>query len=256
MVTSTDHLASGIQPVIEFYDPSGRLLDPNNLSLTVQSINATAPVTGAYTVVVTEYGRNESGTYQIDLGVVPYASDLSSDAGLLTSGATESSVLQAGDFHLRMISVEALDVIDLTLLDTGGTSFTPRLRLYSPDGILLADNLGNTTTVVNHTSGFSGVYFLVVSDNGDDHAGNYDLTGTGFTGPAITFPPSIPNLDLSKTGTDLILTWRVDLDWQLEHSSDGLSTWQPLFPTGLINGIERTLMITPAGSEFFRLSDE
>src|SRR5260370_25376730 len=97
--------------------------------------------------------------------------------------------------------------IDMTMGATSG-ALSPRVRLYNPDGTLVADvanRFGNGSCAGGSTIGLNsitltqtGIYTVMVADCSDTNTGNYNLSGQCFgTCPAMpathwTRPASTP----------------------------------------------------------------
>jgi len=182
--------ASGsLSPKIRVYSPTGALvasasdnIDGDCVGGSITELNTvTLPSTGKFTVLIGDCSDTNSGEYDI------YAQRTNKPSGALNLpfGETESGTIsEAAQSNSYTFSANASDVLDVTMVATSG-SLSPKIRLYSPTGALLAsasnnidgDCVGGSTTEMNNVSlPSTGKYTLLVGDCADTNTGNYNIS--------------------------------------------------------------------------------
>jgi hypothetical protein len=190
-----------LTPWVRMYSPTGVLLDSNSGS-SAGEVTFRATNSGAFMVVMADANDagSESLAYRLTLAktgeaVVTAAGD---DGGTLTNGVQNVCGLPTGDLDVWTFTACAGDWIDLQITElTGGTGFTPSMRLYAPNGVLTNSESGSTTAQISRTVPLTGTCILIVGNNAEG-AGTYQLTGTGISTGLILCQPLI-------SGTDLVI---------------------------------------------------
>lgn len=173
------------------FDPWIRLYGPDGALLSSVSAFAAAEVTLRAT---------NSGTFQVVVGNNPYYSDAASglylltlaktgdaivvspgdEGGPLTNGVLHQGSLPLGDLDLWNFSANAGQTVVLRLgqiTDVG--NFDPWIRLYGPNGALLASDFSFYVGEVTIRATNSGTFLVVVGNNpynSDAASGTYLLT--------------------------------------------------------------------------------
>ena len=158
--TAGDNIILGIGEVggDTVFSPWFRLKSPTGQNLGSQSgalaqqIEATATVTGTYTVVVAsgDAGLDAFGNYTLTLATSPGAFTISGgdEGGPLTNGNNHTGVIHVGDLDMWSFQANAGDAVTVGIGETGPDSaFGPWIRLRSPTG----QNLGSLSGVRAHT---------------------------------------------------------------------------------------------------------
>jgi len=205
VVDFTSVTTSGtLSPKIRLYNPAGGLVSTADDTfegsctggLTVEMNTVTLTSAGTYTVLLGDCGDTHTGNYAIysqrtnnPIGYVPV------DWGQQQTGTVNS----AAQSNTYIFTGSDGDVIDFTMVTTKG-SFSPKIRLYNPDGSLLstADDTfegsctgASTTTMSSVSLVQNGVYTVLVGDCSDTNTGNYNVSsqcfGTCPVTPTITW---------------------------------------------------------------------
>lgn len=173
--------ATGFTPQIRIYGPDGAIQAGNSSSsLNNRDGEAFFRATngGAYTVVASSYYLNGAGAYQLTLGKSP-GSMLTApgdEGGGLTSGYRHTGVIDIGDLDQYNFAAQNGDTIVLRM---GATTFTPLLRVFGPDGLLLEANssssLNNRDGEVEIRASTNGVYTVSVTSYYLNGSGDYSL---------------------------------------------------------------------------------
>jgi len=185
-------VATGLSPKIRLYGPTGTLVADNNpfdcSGSVVELDGATLPASGTYTVLVADCSDTLTGSYTI------YAQRTNSPFGpapMVWGGQTQAGqIVSAAQSLTYTFAGTATNSVDLTMVTTSG-SLSPKLRLYNPDGTLLASNnpfdcSGSTVQLSSVTLAQTGIYTLLAGDCSDTLSGNYNLSGQCFgTCPAM-----------------------------------------------------------------------
>jgi uncharacterized repeat protein (TIGR01451 family) len=188
---------SAVWPWIRLYGPNGTLL-VSAYNQVVAQATVTAPLTGRYTVLVSsaDAGNDDTDTYQITLALVPGATPTVSpgdQGGALTNGANHSGVLHVGDLDQWTFDAAAGGSIVVSAGEVGGDSAVwPWIRLYAPNGTLLASAYNQVVAQVHVTATLTGTYTALVSsaDAGNDAADDYTITLAVVPGPTPVVSPT------------------------------------------------------------------
>jgi len=204
-ITDTNN---NFDPWIRLYGPDGRLLDSEQAATAVEA-TFRATNSGTFLVVVGNYpyySDGASATYLLTLAKTPDPIVVSSgdEGGALTNGMTHQGSLPVGDLDLWNFTAnqgEAI-VIRMGQLTDTNNNFDPWIRLYGPDGALLASDQAAYVAEVTFRATNSGT-FLVVAANypyySDAASGLYFLT-LAKTGGALATSPGDEGGSLNGSG--------------------------------------------------------
>ena len=154
----------------------------------ISQINATAPTTGTYTVVVGSGTFNNiytgTGTYRLTLANAPGPMTVSGDdqGGAMTNGANHTGSIPLGDLDMWTFQANAGDAITIGIGETkqDTANFFPWIRLRSPTGAQLGTSLGDLAGQINATATATGTYTVVVGSSTSNGyvggTGSYRLT--------------------------------------------------------------------------------
>jgi hypothetical protein len=177
-------VGSSLYPRLRLYEPGGALLG-ESFGPAAAEVAARATNGGAFTVVVANaenFASGGSGAYRLTLaktGTVVFVAP-SDEGGPMTNGAVYIATNGVAGLDLWTFNACAGDGIVLQATElTGGTDFTPELRLYAPDGTLLNTASGATAARISRIAPMMGSYLLIVGDTAAGY-GTYQLTGSGF----------------------------------------------------------------------------
>src|SRR5262249_38186649 len=141
---------------------------------------------GTFTVVVSSfYYDNQAdavGAYRLTLARVPGAFVVSpgDEGGLLTSAMNPEGVITPGDMDLWRFSACRGRMVTLRCEElTGGTAFSPRMRLFGANGALLATVVNASNAVINFQPMTTAAYTVLVDGGNLNDAGTYRLSGSG-----------------------------------------------------------------------------
>ena len=188
-----------LSPRIRLYSPTGVLLSDQANRYgdgvcsggSVIELNTVAlAVSGTYTALVGDCGDTNTGTYNLYL----QRSENPSGAATLPFGqVTTGTIGFAGLDNTYTFSADANDVVDFTAVTTGG-NLSPRIRLYSPTGVLLSDQAnrygdgvcsGGSVIELNTVAlAVSGTYTVLVGDCSDTNTGTYGIYSQRINNPA------------------------------------------------------------------------
>ena len=190
-----------LSPKIRLYQPNGTLVSQtwNNFCSggTLEMDTVKLPVTGIYTVFVADCSDVLTGNYQI------YGQSTNNPFGpgpVLWGQAHAATVGSATLSNTYTFSGTASNVVDLTMTATSG-SLSPKIRLYNPDGSLLATAYNNfcsgpTITLSSVTLAQTGDYTVLLGDCSDANTGSYNLSsqcsGACPLMPALTWATPAP----------------------------------------------------------------
>jgi trimeric autotransporter adhesin len=177
-------------PYIRLFSPTGVLVGQGydgaaNIQdgeLRIQATNA-----GTFTVVASFLYLNGTGNYILTLGRSPGAATFAAgDEGGWITTVQSTGTIDLGDMDVWNFQACRGSFLILTCEElTGGTSFSPRMRLFSPTGVLLQTSVNATLAVINYTTTNFGIFNLIVDGGALNHAGTYRLTAHGFAGNGL-----------------------------------------------------------------------
>src|ERR1700690_518030 len=199
MVTTSGSLA----PKIQLYQPNGTLVaqtysnngtggcgGPTNLEMNT----VTLPASGTYTLDVSDCSGTETGDYSV------YAQRTNNPTGasnLPFDQTEDGSITAVAQESTYTFSANLNDLIDLTLVTTSG-SLAPKIRLYQPNGALVAQTYSNNGTggcggptnieLNTITLPATGTYTVLVADCLDTNTGNYAIYSQRTNNPSGGFP--------------------------------------------------------------------
>ncbi|MGL4400444.1 MAG: hypothetical protein ACRCXD_11290 [Luteolibacter sp.] len=250
-------LTGTADPYVEIVSPSGASLDVG-FDSTGNGTNAiaTAPVTGTYTILVSDSNNDQTGTYRLSVVTAPAAFIARGSNTSLSSGVGVTASLAKGDFDMHVFGGITGDNVNIALSQLAAIGFSARFELISPSGqSVLSRSSGNYNYQLSET----GTYFLLVSDSSSDAPGTYTISASGFTGSAnVTFvSPSIvpPELEIVHLPDGSVeVSWPlVPAGWVLQ-SSISLDSATFSDRNTLTDASRNFLRIAnPSGREFFRL---
>jgi hypothetical protein len=170
------------RPWIQLWAPTGASLGSTS-GVAAAAMDAVAPVTGTYLVLVASFdsGFDGTGTYRLTMAHTPGPITVSpgDEGGALTSGVSRAGTIARGDLDVWTISVAAGQHITVNLSQTSETDdFRPWQQVWAPNGALVGSTSGiDTAALVNATAPVSGTYLVLVAsfDSGFDGTGTYSL---------------------------------------------------------------------------------
>lgn len=177
-------------PHLRLYGPNGALIQSDTGSSDAE-VTHRATVAGSYSVVVSGYYSGDAGTYRLRFLKIPgsFVVPAGDEGGALTNGQNHDGTILVGDLDAWTITAAVNDSLLMRVGElSGGDTFTPRLRLYGPDGALIQSDVGNSDAEVTHRAATAGTYTVVVSGYYEGNAGTYRLRAlkvpAAFTVPA------------------------------------------------------------------------
>src|SRR5665213_1412717 len=203
--------SGSMSPRIRLYSATGALLsDQANRygdgvcsgGSVVELNTVTLTASGTYTVLVGDCSDTNTGAYNL---YMQRPENPTGPINLPFGQVTTGTIGSAGLDNTYTFSANANDVVDFTAVATGG-NLSPRIRLYSPTGVLLSDQAnrygdgvcsGGSAVELNAVAlAASGTYTVVVGDCVDTSTGSYTLTSqcsrANSTGKC-TDPSFLPN---------------------------------------------------------------
>jgi hypothetical protein len=181
-------------PWVRVYAPGGASLG-TSFGASAAEVTAAATSNGTYLVVVGDGNGSLSGSgdYQLTLAKTgdPVVVSGGDEGGPMTNGVMHTGTIQVGDLDLWTFTANAGQgiVVRVGEITDATTTFTPWVRLYSPNGVLLGQGFGAVAGEATATAGTNGTYLVVVSD------GNGGLNGAGAY-----------RLTLAKTGDPVVVS--------------------------------------------------
>ncbi|MCC6233916.1 MAG: hypothetical protein IT580_14825 [Verrucomicrobiales bacterium] len=199
----------GFSPWIRLRGPDGEQLGSAFGTLT-GVMEGTAPLTGTYTVIVSDgsNGRDATGLYRLTWVKVPGSFEVPAgdDGGPMSNGLNHAGRIHLGDLDPWTFSGAKGDAVSLRIgevfegeVDPG---FAPWIRLVGPDGAQVGSGFGALVGGIDTTLPLTGTYTVVVADgsNGRDATGLYRLT--------VVRSPAVFEVAAGDEGGSLTNGWR------------------------------------------------
>jgi hypothetical protein len=179
IVLQISKLAGGASfvPQLELFGPTGGRISGDS-GVTAARIDAQAPYSGTYTILVSAVSPEAAGNYQLQLVQIPKALTVPNgdEGGALADGVDQAGTITTGDLDPWTFSASAGDRITLQLTKvSGGASFALQLELFTPDGNRRANGQGSSGITLNAAVETPGTYVALVSDAAKSGAGAYTL---------------------------------------------------------------------------------
>lgn len=176
--------ATEFRPRIRLFDPDGLEVRDKSSTDAVEILYEAAK-TGAYTVMVDDLTADNPGApghYLLRMIQVPKPAPVSAgdEGGLLANGTVHAGVITIGDMDVWSFHVTAGQWVKVSLTETAYEAdplaeFRPRMRIYDPNGGLVATLTDPASTEITRTNFQTGTYFAVVTDANEDQQGAYEL---------------------------------------------------------------------------------
>ena len=238
---------SPFTPALWLYGPTGALLDSDS-GANATEIGVRATNSGTFLVVVGDFsgGYAGSGTYRLTLARTgsPIVISPGDEGGPLTNGVMHIGTIELGDLDVWSFTATAGESFVLRMGElTAGSSLTPALWLYGPNGALLDSFSAPTAAEVGFRATNSGTFTVVAGDFSGGYAGSggYRLTLAKTGSPVEVSPGDEGGRFIGEDAYDGMLD-AGDLDvWsftlcagdiialQLQELTPGLTPWLRLY---------------------------
>jgi hypothetical protein len=219
--------SSGFQGNLDLYGPDGALLKVAGGNSTDWELAYIATNSGTFTVLVSSYYTEGTGTYVLHLAQFPEAFIVPSgdQGGGMTGAASYAGTLNLGDLDMWTFTACTGDLISLRL---NSTNFEGNLDLYGPTGALLKTAGGNAATwSIAYTATNCGAFGVLVSSYYTEGTGTYGLTANGLSYELRLCSPVISSARLTlngvggSSGTNFIL-------YSSTNVADPFDLWTPV----------------------------
>ena len=192
--------STGFEGNLDLYGPNGALLKTSGGNSTDWELAYTATNSGTFTVLVSSYYTEGTGTYVLHLAQFPEAFIVPSgdQGGGMTGAASYAGTLNLGDLDMWTFTACTGDIISLRL---NTTNFEGTLSLYGPNGALLKAAGGNAATwSLAYTATNCGAFGVLVSSYYTEGTGTYGLTVNGLSTGLKVCPPITKGSTLTLNG--------------------------------------------------------
>jgi hypothetical protein len=192
--------STGFEGNLDLYGPNGALLKTSGGNLTDWQLAYTATNSGTFSVLVSSYYQDNTGTYVLHLAQFPEAFIVPNgdEGGPMTGSGLYTGTLNLGDLDMWSFTACTGDLISLRL---NSTNFEGNLELYGPSGALLKVAGGNNTTWnLAYTATNCGRFAVLVSSFYGGNSGAYGLTVNGLSDEMRLCAPAISGAHLTVNG--------------------------------------------------------
>jgi hypothetical protein len=140
----------------------------------------TAPLTGAYTIVVSRYDNADgAGNYFLTLAKSPgtFVVPTGDQGGAMNNGQNYSGSILRGDLDQWSFNANKGDDVTVSISESGtNTAFVPMIQVVGPDGTDFGFSWGDLSASRHLIANETGAYTVVVSRyDSSDGVGNYLL---------------------------------------------------------------------------------
>jgi choice-of-anchor C domain-containing protein len=189
-------------PWLRLYGPSGVLI-AQNADQSDSYVSHRATNSGPFTVLMGSYYTDYIGTYRLYFAKAPgdFMIPAGDEGGVIGSGITNSGATTLGDEDLWSFTAYKGAPLILNCEPLSGASFLPWMRLYSPNGALLAQAANGTLSTINYTPTNNGLFTLLVGSYHQGYTGTYRLSGKGISAGLQLAAPSVTGTNLQMTAS-------------------------------------------------------
>jgi hypothetical protein len=179
------------RPWIRLTAPNGTLLG-NTSGVEAAAIDSVlAPLTGTYIVSVASFdaGFDGTGSYRLTMAKSPGPITVSAgdQGGPLTNGGMQTGEILQGDLDVWTFTATGGERLAINVGEIADADdLRPWLRVYAPDGTVLANTSGTDVALVDgFVAPVNGTYLVLVAsfDSGLDGAGTYRVSLAKTPGP-------------------------------------------------------------------------
>jgi trimeric autotransporter adhesin len=187
---------NNFDPWVRLYGPDGALLG-SATAVTAAEVTTRATNSGTFLVVIANdpyYSDAASGTYVLTLAKTgsPIVVSPGDEGGPMTNGVAHLGNMPIGDLDLWDFTANAGESIVVRVGQMSDTNnFDPWVRLYGPDGALLASDDATAAAEVVFRATNSGTFLVVVANHpyySDAASGTYLLTLAKTGSPIVVSP--------------------------------------------------------------------
>lgn len=164
-------------PWMRVYGPDGAFL-MHDADATDSFLSYRATNSGAFSVVVGSYIAGYTGSYRLTLAQMPgaFVVPTGDEGGALVSGGNYDGTNVLGDEDLWSFTANAGDSVVVRCGELSGTvSYYPWIRLYGPNGALLAQDNNVNDALFSYRTTTGGTFTVLVSSAFAGHSGSYRL---------------------------------------------------------------------------------
>jgi putative nucleotidyltransferase with HDIG domain len=180
------------------YAPDGSLV-ASQYSTGSYEVQQTLAASGTYSILVSDENLNSTGTYNV---YIERINNPSSSTPITYGNVTSGSINSSPEVKVYTFSGDVNDTVLIRLEDTGAVaSFYAKIRLYAPDGSLVASQYSTGSYEVQQTLATSGTYSILVSDENLNSTGTYELVVTRRNATQNQPPDQPGNVSPSETAS-------------------------------------------------------
>jgi hypothetical protein len=172
--------AANFEPYLRLYGPTGALVAESSSS-NAAYIEYAALAAGTYNLLVREAENTSTGEYRLHAARLPQAPIVADPAdgeggAVASHTSTAAAIATVGDVDLYSISAAVGDRLILSVGEgVTALNFEPYLRLYAPDGTVVATSSASGSGFIETTATAAGTYTVLVREADDTTTGEYRL---------------------------------------------------------------------------------
>jgi hypothetical protein len=174
-------MGAPFRPLVVVYAPNGSSLGTgagSGSSSLDGLVQLTAATNGTFSIAVSSYYRNATGSYLLTLAKVPgsFVVSTSDEGGPLTNNAGAPGVIERGDIDLWSFEANTGDSI---LLRMGSPGYRPYFQVFNPRGVLLGTAAGggsaDTDAYISVRATNTGTFTVVAQSFYPNNNGPYTM---------------------------------------------------------------------------------
>jgi YD repeat-containing protein len=236
---------------LELYNSAGDLVMSSSDGL----LETTAVSAGIYSLLVTDYSRNGTGTYELTL---QRSNNPAGAIDAIYDAVIEDSIGTVTQFKVYKVTALAQDVITFcSAVKQGTANFDVYAELFDTAGNRLISNIGS----VKHTFTDSGTFYLFISDYNRDGTGIFkytliksdiDCSTIDLVNPQVTLNTPKPE-EVVEIGSLYNITWvssdNFGVTWQeIRLSTDSGISYPSVIATNLTGNVQSYEWSVPENS--------
>jgi len=251
------------RPRVRLYAPGGAFLatgdiqNNNNQNNHDNVINTVADQGGLYTVVVSSHFLDAEGSYRLHHLKVPGAFTVpgGDEGGALSRDNGRDGAIAPADMDVWTFEADQGNSLTVSVLElTGVDSFSPRLQIYDPSGLLVATHAHPTLARTSFAVRDSGIFTVVIDSGILDGSGTYRVAATGLPEQGKQLRVSRHRQNQEETVT---VNWPSALAGAVLQQNSVLATngWEDVGVIVSDSGLNAriTVPVETEGRRFFRL---
>jgi len=175
IIRMSDSSDVGIDPRLELFGPDGsRIADDYSAKFQAEILDQILPASGEYTIIASERYGNDFDTYGLCLQCV---NQEGGSQAISYGYSFTTTIITLAQMDAYRFIAEAGDVVLIRMSDDSDVGIDPRLELFGPNGVRIAEASGSTQAeILDQILMENGEYTIVASEVNGNEVDEYLLT--------------------------------------------------------------------------------